>query len=264
MTTTDLAPYDGGQVESTPSITVPYMSFQGFRNLQDRLREDGVPQVLDASFFRQYSGSMTAQIRGTLRFFDLMDEDRRPAPLLIELVQADEQRRIEIMRGLAESKYSDVIALGTDATHGQLAEVFRNRGLTGQSITKAITFYVGLADYSGIPVSPFFKRARSAAGSNAPRPRAARPTRRRKPEMDSSTRPVVHSVVPPIEQKKSAYIDLLMKLVNDGKGGEDQKDLLDRLERALGFKPPAKGAASSTRKTASPAKKKNENNQDSS
>jgi len=46
-------------------------------------------------------------------------------------------------------------------------------------------------------------------------------------------------VVPPIEAKKSAYIDLLMKLVETAAGsngqGEVQKDLLDRLERALGY-----------------------------
>ncbi len=45
--------------------------------------------------------------------------------------------------------------------------------------------------------------------------------------------------MPPIEAKKSAYIDLLMKLVETAAGsngqGEVQKDLLDRLERALGY-----------------------------
>src|SRR5262245_45725179 len=59
--------------EDVRGISVPYMSFQGFRSLLDRLRREGLPQVFDRSFFGEVSGSLIAQIRGTLRFFDLID-----------------------------------------------------------------------------------------------------------------------------------------------------------------------------------------------
>lgn len=226
--------------DARDGATFPYMSFQGFRNLLDRLATDGLPQVFDRSFFHDSSGSLIAQIRGTLRFFDLVDEGRQPTERLREITSADESKRIAILRELAEAKYADVISLGTNATQGQLAQAFSAAGLSGASITKATTFYLGLADYLGLPVSPFFKKGppRSSTGNGGG---ARRPSRRRKP-VSSPTPPPVHQVQhppDPIEAKKSAYIDLLMKLVErNAEDGQVQKDLLDRLERALGYETP--------------------------
>jgi hypothetical protein len=235
----DLDPSEVGvdSAEGTRSATVPYMSFMGFRHLLDRLGNDGVPQVLDKSFFRQSSGSLVAQTRGTLKFFDLIDEDRRPTSALDELVNADESRRIEILRGLTEVKYADAIALGVNATAGQLAETFRSSGLTGSSLHKAMTFYVGLAEYVGLPLSPFFKQAGSrVSAGNGSSPR--RTTRRRKPPgQPAAPSAPPPPAPPPIEVKQSAYIDLLMKLAeSSAEKGDVQKDLLDRLELALGYR----------------------------
>lgn len=229
--------------EAVRGSSVPYMSFQGFRTLLDRLHANGVPQVFDRSWFGQnQSGSLTAQIRGTLRFFDLLDEEKRPTPKLQELVSADEPERIKILREIAETKYADAIGLGTNATQGQLADTFRARGLSGESITKAITFYVALTEYLSLPTSPFYKQARvsnSAGNGGSPR----RTSRRRKPSVPQEPPPplrVDQPAVPPLEVKKTEYIDLLMKLAEGSSDkGEVQKDLLDRLERALGYGPTA-------------------------
>jgi hypothetical protein len=225
-------------VESASRETVPYMSFQGFRNLLDRLSTEGLPQVFDGSFFGPTSGSLIAQTRATLRFFDLIDEDKRPTAVFRSMIASEEAARIETLRRIAEVKFCDVIALGADATQGQLAEIFRSTGLNGGSLTKAITFYVGLAEYVGLPISPYFKLGRiriSQASGNSSR----RSPRRRK--VSSSGESALHSTNPPasalpLEEKKSAYIDLLMKLAEQsGDKGEIKESLLDRLERALGY-----------------------------
>lgn len=219
--------------------TPAYMSFTGFRSLLDRLGNEGLPQVFDRSFFGEYSGSLIAQIRGTFRFLDLIDEDKRPTDQLRAIIDADEQGRIALLRKVAEEKYASALALGADATQGQLAEVFRVAGLSGESLTKAINFYVGLADYVNLPVSPFFKRptVRVSTGSgNGPRRTSSR---RRKPSNVPVEPPAAQGQqsVSPIEEKRSAYIDLLMKLAEQSgaNGGEVQQDLLNRLERALGY-----------------------------
>jgi hypothetical protein len=228
----------GGTDAGNPA-SAPYMSFQGFINLLNKLKEDGVPSVFDGSFFGALSGSLVAQTRGTLRFLDLMDEGKHPTPSLEPLANADEAGRKQLLRPLAEAKYADVLTLSPNATQGQLADVFRGRGLSGQTIPKAIAFYTGLAEYVGLPMSPYFKKGRpvSSGGSGVG---AARRTarRRRAPDAASVAPKVDQPTVPPIEVKKSAYIDLLMKLVQDQPGSEDQKDLLDRLERALGYELP--------------------------
>jgi hypothetical protein len=234
LTGTDV---DSSAVSRT--VARPYMSFPGFRNLLDRLGRDGVPQVLDKSFFRQSSGSLVAQIRGSLRYLDLIDEEKRPTPTLIRLAKADEQERIPVLRQIAEDKYGDAIALGVDATHGQLADVFRTSGLSGSSLNKAVTFYVGFAEYVGLPLSPYFKQG-AARPSNGSSTTPRRSSRRRKSTAVSEASPAsTQAPPPPIEVKKSAYIDLLMKLVESGAAsGEVQTDLLDRLELALGYRTP--------------------------
>ena len=217
--------------------TFPYMSFGGFRSLLDRLASDGLPQIFDRSFFGDSSGSLIAQTRGTLRFLDLIDEEKRPTNWLREITNADEPQRVAILRDLTEEKYADVIKLGANATQGQLAQTFSATGLSGASITKATTFYLGLADYVGLPVSPYFKRGpvRSPTGNGST---TRRSSRRKKPLGSPEPPPVqqVQQQPDPIGVKRSAYIDLLMKLVErNAENGQVQQDLLDRLERALGY-----------------------------
>lgn len=240
--TADVAPFPGGadSLGDTKGATAPYMSFVGFRNLLDRFASDGLPQIFDRSFFGDLSGSTVAQIRGTLKFFDLIDDDRRPTEILRTIAAADtEVLRVEIMRDLTQKKYSNAIALGVDATQGQLVDVFRASGLSGESVTKAITFYLGLTDYTGLPTSPFFKKTATrppTVNGNIPRRSSSR---RRKPlgtpPPAQPTTPEGHSSNT-LGEKKSAYIDLLMKLAEQSaEKGEIQSDLLDRLERALGY-----------------------------
>lgn len=232
---------DGERSTDARSASVPYMSFQGFRNLLDRLANDGLPQVFDRSFFGDVSGSLVAQTRGGLRFFDLIDDDRRPTDLLRTLAKADEQGRIAILHDLASDKYSAVIALGSDATHGQLVDVFRATGLNGASVTKAITFYLGLAEYAELPVSPFFKKTTSRpSGGNGGGARRSTARRRRtasQPELPPAPSP--RESVGSLDEKKGAYIDLLMRLAEQSTEKSDvQADLLNRLERALGYEAP--------------------------
>lgn len=229
---------NGEPPNETRAVTAPYMSFQGFRHLLDRLGTEGPPQVFDRSFFGDVSGSLVAQNRGALKFFDLIDDDKRPTELLRAVASTEGDDRIAILRKLAEKKYSAVIALGTDATQGQLVEAFRATGLSGESVTKAISFYMSLADYTGLPVSPFFRRAPGRTTSSSANGARRASTRRKKPPVSSepTVPPVVHRPVDSLGEKKSAYIDLLMKLAEQsGEKGEVQADLLDRLERALGY-----------------------------
>ena len=225
----------------TRQPSAPYMSFQSFRNLLDQLSGQHVlPDTFDRSFFGQVSGSLVAQTRGTLKFFDLIDETYRPTDRLRALMVADEQVRISGLRELARIKYASVLDLGSNATQGQLEQEIRKTGLNGQSITKAVTFYLGLAEYTGLPVSPYFKktsppRSSASASGNG----ARRGSRRKKPPAKVQSPPTNEtdsgSTGEPLEEKKLRYIDMLMKLAEGADNGDAQQDLLDRLEKALGM-----------------------------
>lgn len=236
-TSTEPVPSTEGEADSGSS-SAPYMAFGGFRNLIDRLKRDGVPQVFDQSFFGRQSGSLTAQTRATLRYFDLIDEERKPTPVLHALVDADEARRVSMLREMAESRYADAIALGRkNGTQGQLQDVFRGRGLAGNTVLKAVAFYLGLAEYVGLPLSPFFKKQRIPSTNGG-----ARKTTRKRTASNTAATPAVQTVVTPVdavEAKRVAYVEMLMKLAEaSAERGDVQDGLLDRIERALGYTSP--------------------------
>lgn len=215
------------------SVGVPYMSFVSFRSYLDKFREQGLPAVLDRSFFGNKSGSLTAQVRGTMKALSLIDDEYRPTQLFEEIAAADDETRIRMLRDLTLSKYEDAIALGVKATSGQLADVFRARGINGGTLQKAITFYLGLTEYVGIETSPYLKTTRVATSGGSGR-RSAK--KKAAVSLVAEPPPAPVPQVKMEEQKKSAYIDLLMELAKgDSANDQSRMDLLNRLERAIGI-----------------------------
>lgn len=230
--------YDRVEPTTEPPVggkTPSYASFTSTRTLLDTLRESGLPAQFDRSYFGAASGGLIAQTRGTLRFLDLIGDDYRPTQQLAELVEADEESRKAILRRLAEERYTEEIKLAEqNGTHGQLLAVFKERGLTGATAQKAATFYIHLAQHVGLPVSQYFTQGRAAGSGNGPTRRAVR--RRTRPavlEVETGTPP---EPVETLDKKRSAYIDLLMKLADRTDGELPPPELLDRIERALGYK----------------------------
>jgi hypothetical protein len=133
-------------------------------------RTEGLPSRFDGSYFGNASGSLVSQVRSTLHHLDLIDEERRPTELLKIIADADDAEQKQHLRTIFEEKYSDALALGKNATSGELADVFRNRGLTGATVEKAITFYLGMAQDLGVPFgSAAARRHRRMAEGETPR-----------------------------------------------------------------------------------------------
>jgi hypothetical protein len=210
----------------------PYMSFKTYTNLLDKLREEGMPAVFDKSYFGNQSGSLVAQVRSTLRYFDLITEGYEPTPDLDDLVQADEEDRKILMKMQAEMKYPEALALGMNATAGQLNKVFQDRGLTGATVDKAVAFFLGMVEYLGIEVSPMFRKRRASNGG----------TRRRKVvKPDEPTTPPA-PIVSSEDQQKADYVAMLMNLATTNDvNADNQQVLLDRIEKALGIGSPTGG-----------------------
>lgn len=223
-------------LEEAAQPTVPYMSAKGLLNLLDKLQQDTIPSAFDRSFFGAQSGSLVAQVRVTFKFFGFIDEARRPTGFLREVVAADADGRKALLRQVIEPAYADVIELAhANGTAGQLQELFRQRGLSGGTVQKGIAFYFGMAEYLDLPMSPYFKRGRASGGTNGGTRRVVR--RRKATETPKSPPP---SPTPrqdtSLAGKKAAYIDMLMAIAQkSAENGEVQAELLDRIERALGY-----------------------------
>lgn len=210
-------------------MAAPYMPGRSFTNSFDRYAADGLPDVFDKSYFGNISGSTVAQTRATMRYFDLIDEDYAPTDLLRGLVEADEETRRETLKMMVEDKYSDILSLSQSATAGQLNKMFSERGINGATIDKAVSFYLHMLDYVGIPYSSHFKKRRPSNGG----------TRRRATKKQvEETPPPVHHVKPKVsteEEQKAAYVQTLLDLAKGGGDADLQDRIFDRIEKALGI-----------------------------
>ena len=224
---------------TTGKNTPPYLSFTSFQGMLDKMVDHGPPDQIDRDFFGNVSGTVVAQNMGALRFFGLVDERKKPTDRLAELVPVDTRK--ERLRKLLEDHYPEAVRLGTaKATQAQLDKVFTATGLKGtNTVRKAVTFYLQAAEFTSIPVSPYFSKSRPT--TSGPR-RTTRKTTVRKGAAAPEEQPTPTRVLD-LAEKRGKYIDLLMELAKSSKGAPDA-GLLDRLERALEYDTDAKDSSS--------------------
>jgi hypothetical protein len=142
------------------TTTPPYLPFRTFTGFLDELKETAVPQRIDNSVMNKLSGSLKTQMRSALKFMGLTDDAGTVLAPMRTLVAA---------RSTPEWKtaWSDVFF---DAYHGlvgdldldtgtlqQLKDRFKQHGVEGSVLIKAVRFYLGAMEDSGSKFSPHFK-----------------------------------------------------------------------------------------------------------
>ncbi len=152
----------------------PYMSWATFEGILDQLAAVGIPDQIDRSVLASRSGGDQSQFLRAARAFGLIDANDAPTDRLRALV-GQAERRPAIYKQILQENYADVIALGTGATQQQLTDQFREFGIEGDTVRKAIAFYLSAARQAEIPLSPRFKTTRPGAGGR----RAVRRTTRK-------------------------------------------------------------------------------------
>lgn len=152
----------------TTQFQPPYMSWATFENIIDGLRAVGLPDQIDRSVLGSRSGGDQSQFLRAARSFGLIDGEGAPTERLRRYV-GDPDERPGILRQILEENYPEVIALGTGATQQQLTDAFRAFGIEGDTVRKAIAFYLNAARQAEIPLSPHFKTTRPGAGGRRPR-----------------------------------------------------------------------------------------------
>ena len=213
------------------SFTPPYnIPFRTFLNLLQRMEvEGGTPPRIDRSYLRSLSGQAQTYLMGALRSFGLIEDNGEVAPALEDLVlkPQDRPRLIgEILRRFYESAVTHGEINGTPK---QLEEIFSEFNLSGDTLRKAMTFYLHAAEYAGLPISRYVK-VRKTAPRRAPGPR--RTVAKGKSEFP--TAPTPPAVAEPITDLRKEYIQKLMERALTAEGKADA-ELLDRIERLLGY-----------------------------
>ena len=155
----------------------PYTSFATLLNQLDRMEREGVPSRIDKTYLTGMAGGTQNQFRHALRSLGLIGPNGESTATLVELAKRPDERPALLARILRE-RYPTLVALGENATRGQLDEALAAYNLTGATARKAGTFFLAAATYAGLPLSPHFKSGlpggvRRASGNGTGR-RAAR------------------------------------------------------------------------------------------
>ncbi len=141
----------------------PYVSFRAFLGMLDWLEQEGLPQAFDRSVWsKRLSGVSGAQMMTTFRFLGLVGADDSPTDLLPQLVFNRGQRKLMLKQVLRE-RYPAAFELDLiRATPGQLEDRFRQFGIQGSTLRKALAFFTHAALFCEIPLSPFLVKRKTA------------------------------------------------------------------------------------------------------
>ncbi len=153
---------DDSGVKTGPAY-VPYKSFRNFIN---NLADIGIPARIDRSVVSNLSGSTQAMLLSALRFLKLTDDEGKPTKKLHELVEAGDKYG-EVLAGVLTGAYPFLAEKGLDitkATLHQLEEQFKDYGLGGSTVDKAVAFFLTAAKDAGLSLSQHLKPKRFRSG----------------------------------------------------------------------------------------------------
>lgn len=154
----------------------PYLPFKTVQGFVQKLKETTVPERVDSSLLRTYSGSVARKLTVALRFLGLTEDGGRTTEALSRLVKAYGTPEWAVtLSEIISAAYRDIIGnLNIQiATPAQLEERFKTRGAEGSVLQACVGFYVAALKAAGVPLSPHIAskpRARAEKGRGRPRP----------------------------------------------------------------------------------------------
>jgi hypothetical protein len=156
---------------------IPALSFGTVTNFLDQFKSpEQVPTHIDKSMFPStMSGANQTALLSSLKFFGFISEDAKPQEVFYEFVSADKDRRASIWHGLLTTSYSFVLA-HVDierSTSAQVAECFRTQGISGDTVRKAVTFFLHATKTANMKVSSHVKAPRPTRATGGRRGRSA-------------------------------------------------------------------------------------------
>lgn len=152
-------------------ISPPYVAFKTFSNFVDGLRQNGLPNRIDRSVMPNISGGYQKQLLNALEYLGLITEHGRVNPRFEELVAARGELQVSRLGELLRSSYPFLFEddFLKNATTTQIREKFSQFGLTGDTLSKSVMFFMNAAKQAKIELSPYIKPYKGRVRSAEPR-----------------------------------------------------------------------------------------------
>jgi hypothetical protein len=157
------------KTENISKSKPPYVAYKTFTNFIASLRASGIPDRIDRSVFPGMSGAAQSFLLAALRYLGLISDEGTPTALLKDLRDNPQNEKAALSKVIKE-KYSFIFGGGfniASATDAQLTEKFKEQGLNGSTIVKAVSFFTSLCETAGIQTSPHLKGKRLASGNGS-------------------------------------------------------------------------------------------------
>lgn len=150
-----------------------YIPFKTLLTSIEALEQGMPPDKIDTSVWSSLSGGVRAQVWSGYKFLGLIDNEGNIQPALSELV-TDKANRNKHLADLIRRCYSNIVtAAEKNSTQAQFEETMRGYNVQGETLEKAIRFYLQAAGYLKLPVSTLWKKSGERRKSAPPRRRRA-------------------------------------------------------------------------------------------
>ena len=138
-----------------PQGSIPYLPFTTFNTSLDDLESQKMPHRIDRSIWMNQAGGTQSLLIAALKFMGVIDDEGTPIqPLLSELAQNG--TRQAAMKQIIQERF--LPALGNinleRSTPKQLTEAFSSLGIKGDTLRKAVSFFIQAIVFAEVPISP--------------------------------------------------------------------------------------------------------------
>lgn len=155
--------------DTSKRVAAPYISYQTLRSFVGPLKEHVVPNRIDKSLLKNFSGAVQSQLMTALKFLRLIDADSRPTDALKSLVSAHgTEEWAKTLNTILKDAYPELFVLPlATASPSEFNEAFKAAyPCEGETLRKGVTFFLNAGREAGVGFSPFLsKGAKPRAGT---------------------------------------------------------------------------------------------------
>lgn len=154
----------------------PYLSYKTFTNFINGIAEKGIPMRIDRGILGHLSGAAQGHLLATLKYLELIDASGIPSERLGELAHSQGEDRKRVLLDILKKSYPFLFSDGFEvqrATSRLMQEKFTEAGASGDTVRKAIAFFLTAAQAAGLVLSPHIKSAKTSGATNTRRRRPA-------------------------------------------------------------------------------------------
>lgn len=136
-----------------------YGSYKTLVNFANDVREGGhIPLQVDRTLMSKISGSAASETIQALRFLGMVEGEKDiPTKAFEAFVMSSDDERAHALKTILFTAYDFLLAKpGFDierASTQQVADLFREQGVSGTTVTRAISFFLAAAKDAGIKIS---------------------------------------------------------------------------------------------------------------